>query len=96
LRIGAAAILVVVAATFFWLNTRDRVSTDDAQVDGHIGYVSSRVSGSLQKEKTDYASGIINLARNIGGSSGIAVVTTMLARRTQFHQPQSAEPVSRH
>jgi MFS transporter, DHA2 family, multidrug resistance protein len=41
---------------------------------------------NVPKEKMDYASGIINLARNIGGSSGIAVVTTMLARRAQFHQ----------
>jgi len=29
---------------------------------------------------------LINLARNIGGSSGIAITTTLLARRTQFHQ----------
>jgi MFS transporter, DHA2 family, multidrug resistance protein len=40
----------------------------------------------VPKEKTDYASGIINLARNIGGSSGIAVAGTVLARRAQFHQ----------
>ena len=32
------------------------------------------------------ATGLINLARNIGGSSGTAIVTTMLARRAQFHQ----------
>jgi DHA2 family multidrug resistance protein len=29
---------------------------------------------------------MINLARNVGGSCGIAMVTTMLARRAQFHQ----------
>ena len=29
---------------------------------------------------------MINLARNIGGSVGISFVTTMLARRAQFHQ----------
>jgi MFS transporter, DHA2 family, multidrug resistance protein len=29
--------------------------------------------------------GIINLARNVGASVGIATVTTMLERRTQFH-----------
>ncbi len=40
----------------------------------------------VPKEKTNYATGIINLARNIGGSSGIAMATTMLARRSQFHQ----------
>ena len=40
----------------------------------------------IPKEKTNYATGLINLARNIGGSIGISVVTTMLARRAQFHQ----------
>lgn len=40
----------------------------------------------IPKEKTNYATGLFNLARNIGGSSGIAAVTTLLARRSQFHQ----------
>ena len=40
----------------------------------------------IAKTETDYASGLINLARNLGGSAGISFVTTMLARRTQFHQ----------
>ncbi len=40
----------------------------------------------IPKEKTNNATGIINLARNIGGSFGIANVTTMLARRMQVHQ----------
>jgi len=36
--------------------------------------------------KMNNASGLINLARNIGASTGISFVTTMLARRAQFHQ----------
>jgi DHA2 family multidrug resistance protein len=40
----------------------------------------------IPKEKTNSATGLINLARNIGGSAGIAMVTTELARRGQFHQ----------
>jgi DHA2 family multidrug resistance protein len=32
------------------------------------------------------ATSIFNLMRNIGGSFGIAIMTTFLARRTQFHQ----------
>ena len=40
----------------------------------------------IAKERTNYATGLFNLARNIGGSSGIAAVTTLLARRSQFHQ----------
>ena len=40
----------------------------------------------IPKEKFNNATGLINLARNIGGSFGIANVVTLLARRTQFHQ----------
>ncbi|MDR3676863.1 MAG: DHA2 family efflux MFS transporter permease subunit [Acidobacteriota bacterium] len=40
----------------------------------------------IPKEKFNNATGIINLARNIGGSFGIANVVTLLARRQQFHQ----------
>ena len=39
----------------------------------------------MPKEKVNDATGLINLARNIGGSVGIALVTTLLARRAQFH-----------
>ena len=39
----------------------------------------------LPREKNNAASGLMNLARNIGGSVGISVVTTMLDRRSQFH-----------
>ncbi len=37
-------------------------------------------------EKTNSATGLINLARNVGASTGISFVTTMLDRRAQFHQ----------
>jgi DHA2 family multidrug resistance protein len=40
----------------------------------------------IPKERTSYATGLFNLARNIGGSAGIATVTTLLVRRAQFHQ----------
>jgi DHA2 family multidrug resistance protein len=39
----------------------------------------------LPREKNNAASGLMNLARNIGGSVGISVVTTMLDRRSQVH-----------
>jgi len=41
---------------------------------------------NIPREKMSNATGIINLARNIGGSAGVSFVTTMLARRSQFHQ----------
>jgi len=40
----------------------------------------------VPKEKTNNGTGLINLARNIGASVGIATVTTLLERRAQFHQ----------
>jgi DHA2 family multidrug resistance protein len=40
----------------------------------------------IDRPKMSNATGIINLARNIGGSAGISFVTTLLARRAQFHQ----------
>jgi DHA2 family multidrug resistance protein len=40
----------------------------------------------LPKDKNNAASGLINLSRNIGGSLGISLVTTILARRDQYHQ----------
>jgi len=40
----------------------------------------------VPKEKMNNATGLINLARNIGGSVGISLVTTIQARLTQKHQ----------
>jgi DHA2 family multidrug resistance protein len=48
----------------------------------------------VPKEKTNMGTGIINLARNIGASVGIATVTTMLDRRAQFHQARLMEHVN--
>ena len=48
----------------------------------------------VPKEKTNMGTGIINLARNIGASVGIATVTTLLQRRTQLHQSQLMEHVN--
>jgi len=39
----------------------------------------------LPRDKNNAASGLMNLARNIGGSVGISLVTTLLDRRTQTH-----------
>lgn len=42
-------------------------------------------------EKTNQASALINVARNIGGSMGVAVAQTLLAQRQQFHQSRLIE-----
>jgi DHA2 family multidrug resistance protein len=41
---------------------------------------------NVSKAAMGNATGIYNLMRNIGGSVGIAMSTTMLARRSQYHQ----------
>jgi MFS transporter, DHA2 family, multidrug resistance protein len=41
---------------------------------------------SVKPERLGYATGLMNLFRNIGGSGGIAMITTIMARRQQFHQ----------
>src|SRR3989475_12878595 len=48
--------------------------------------VSQLAYSFLPKNKNNKASSLTNLFRNQGGSVGIAFVTTVLARRTQFHQ----------
>lgn len=45
----------------------------------------------IPKEKMGNATAIYNLIRNIGGSIGIALVTTVLNRRAQFHQARLVE-----
>jgi MFS transporter, DHA2 family, multidrug resistance protein len=40
----------------------------------------------IPAEKSNSVSGIINFMRNIGSSVGTSMVTTLLARRSQFHQ----------
>jgi len=48
----------------------------------------------LPPGKNNAASGLMNLPRNIGGSVGISFVTTLLARRAQFHQARLSENLS--
>jgi MFS transporter, DHA2 family, multidrug resistance protein len=48
--------------------------------------ISAAAFAFIPRERANYATGLFNLARNIGGSSGIATVTTLLARRSQVHQ----------
>ena len=48
----------------------------------------------VPREKTNMGTGIINLARNMGASVGIATVTTMLERRAQVHQARLIDHVN--
>ena len=48
--------------------------------------LSAAAMSHVPREKMGNATSIFNLMRNIGGSVGIAIMTTLLARRQQFHQ----------
>jgi DHA2 family multidrug resistance protein len=48
----------------------------------------------IAKEKMGNATSIFNLMRNIGGSFGIALMTTFLARRSQMHQNRLIENIT--
>ncbi len=56
--------------------------------------VSQLAYSFLPKNKNNKASSLTNLFRNQGGSVGIAFVTTVLARRTQYHQSILVEHAS--
>ncbi len=53
--------------------------------------INTAAYSSLPRDKNNAASGLMNLARNIGGSVGISFVTTGLARRAQVHQSRLME-----
>ena len=48
----------------------------------------------VPRTKNNAASGLINLARNVGGSVGISLVVTILSHRAQFHQARLVEQAS--
>jgi DHA2 family multidrug resistance protein len=61
--------------------------------------ISTQAYGTLRRDQIGGASGLYNLMRNIGGSIGISVCSTLLTRRSDAHQseltnyvPQSGQP----
>jgi MFS transporter, DHA2 family, multidrug resistance protein len=45
----------------------------------------------IPPDRTNYASALINLARNFGGSVGISFASTLVTRRAQLHQSRLVE-----
>jgi DHA2 family multidrug resistance protein len=52
--------------------------------------INALVYAGVPPQKNNAVAGIMNLARNIGGSIGIAIVTTTIARHAQMHQAELA------
>lgn len=48
----------------------------------------------IAKHKMSNATAIFNLMRNIGGSFGVALMTTFVARRSQYHQSRLGEHIT--
>ena len=52
--------------------------------------INNAAFGSLKPSEAQQASGLINLSRQLGGSFGIAVLSTYLTRHVQFHRADLA------
>lgn len=88
-----------------WLLTRVNLQTDMAHLvlawifhGLGLGFVFVPIAtASMQRvepERMGVATGLFNLMRNEGGSVGIAVATTLLAQRSQFHHARLVEHVT--
>jgi DHA2 family multidrug resistance protein len=82
LSIGPTTMLIPIVATGFSLSF----------LFVPIGYMAT---ATVSNEQMGNATGIFNLLRNIGGSIGISMAATALARRDTFHQSLIAASVPR-
>ncbi|NYF90571.1 DHA2 family efflux MFS transporter permease subunit [Tunturiibacter empetritectus] len=57
--------------------------------------ISTAAYGTLQQEQIGNASGLFNLMRNVGGSIGISIASTLLTRRSAVHQNEIINSVPR-
>jgi MFS transporter, DHA2 family, multidrug resistance protein len=57
--------------------------------------LSTTAMGTLKNEEIGNASGLYNLLRNVGGSIGISLVNTIIARHVQSHRSDLAHDVFR-
>ena len=56
--------------------------------------LSTTTMGTLANEQIGNASGLYNLLRNVGGSIGISIVNTIVARHEQLHRSELAHSLS--
>jgi DHA2 family multidrug resistance protein len=57
--------------------------------------ISTAAYGTLRPEQIGNASGLFNLMRNVGGSIGISIASTLLTRRSAVHQNEIINSVPR-
>jgi len=68
-------------ATVTWLRVEQMIGTAFLFVS-----INAVAYAGISPAKSNQVSGIVNLMRNVGGDVGIALVTTLIARRAQLHQ----------
>jgi DHA2 family multidrug resistance protein len=56
--------------------------------------INTAALAAMPTAKSNNASAIINMVRNVGGSVGISLATTLIARREQYHQSVLVEHVT--
>ncbi|HVT79509.1 MAG TPA: MFS transporter, partial [Phycisphaerae bacterium] len=81
--------LVIAPANVTWPNILNGFSTALVFVP-----MTTLAMGTLKNEQMGNATGIFNLMRNLGGSVGIATVTSLLARGAQTHQALLSSHIS--
>src|SRR5437899_1421045 len=63
-----------------------------------VGFIfvplSTLTLATVRRDKLVNATAVYGMMRNVGGSVGIAVVTTLLAHRSQFHQSTLMAPIT--
>ncbi|MEO6982559.1 MAG: MFS transporter [Edaphobacter sp.] len=57
--------------------------------------ISTAAYGTLRNDQIGNASGLFNLMRNVGGSIGISIASTILVRRREVHQNEILNSVPR-
>lgn len=57
-------------------------------------FLNQAATSSVPKEQAEDASGLFNAARNLGGSIGLAIISTMQERRTSFHSERISETLN--
>jgi DHA2 family multidrug resistance protein len=56
--------------------------------------ISSLAYVGIRPEQNNQASGLVNVARNLGGTFGISLTQTLLSQREQWHQARLAETLN--
>ncbi|MDF3047643.1 MAG: oxidoreductase [Candidatus Midichloriaceae bacterium] len=58
--------------------------------------ISTLAFQNISKQNNNKASAIYSLARNLGGTFGISIITTLVTRRQQVHQSYLGEHLTEH